>query len=155
MNLIVYQMVEFEHIHVSYGYRIIERFACPAVSQLELSCSRISAFVEKLYNVFLSSAVEYRGGNVPALLLGCKSEVNFQYLSYIHSGRYAQRVKHYLKRLTVFQEWHILFRKDSGNNTLITMASCHLISNVNLSLGCNVASYQLVDSRRKFIAVFS
>ena len=155
MNLIIYQMVELEHIHVSYCYRIIKPFAGSAVTETEFTCSRISAFVEKLYNVFLSSTVEYRGGNVPSLLLCGKTKVNFQYLSYIHSGRYAQRVKHYLERLTVFQERHILFRKNSGNNTLVAMASCHLISNVDLSLSCDVASYQLVYSRRKLVAVFS
>ena len=81
--------------------------------------------------------------------------MNLQYLSDIHSGRYAQRVKHYLKWLTVFKERHILLRKYSGNNTLITVASRHLVSNVDLSLSGDVTPYQLVNSRRQLVAVFS
>ena len=113
MNLVIYQMVELEHIHISNCYRIIKPFAGSAVAETQLSCSRIPAFVEKLDNVFFGCTVEYRGGNIPALLLCSKAEMNLQYLSYIHSGRYTQRIEHYLKRLTVFQEWHIFLRKDS------------------------------------------
>ena len=61
MNLIVYQMVELEHIHISYGYRVVERLACSSVSQEKFSCLRVTAFVQKIDDVFFSRAVEYRG----------------------------------------------------------------------------------------------
>ena len=83
------------------------------------------------------------------------AQMHFQYLTDVHSGRYAQRVEHYLERLSVIQERHVFFRQYPGDNTLVSVASCHLVSYIDLSLGGNVASYQFVHTRRQFITVFA
>ena len=55
-------------------------------------------------------------------------------LSDVHSGRYTQRIQHDIKRTSVWKEWHILNRKYTGNDTLVTMTSGHLITDRDLSL---------------------
>lgn len=61
MYLVIYQVVQFEHIHVSYGNRIVERFSRSAVPELELSGLRIAALFEKADYIILFGAVKYRG----------------------------------------------------------------------------------------------
>ena len=73
--------------------------------------------------------------------------MNLQDLSDIHSGRHTQRIQHDIKRTSVRKEWHIFNRKYTGNNTLVTMTSGHLITNGNLSLLSNVNTYGLVNTR--------
>ena len=48
---------------------------------------------------------------------------------------------------TVSQEWHIFLRQDSGNNTLITMTTCHLIADRNLTFLSDVAANNHVNTR--------
>ena len=73
----------FKHIHVAYSYRVIEAFTCSSVSELKFSRLRITALVQKVYDVFFSSAVKDRGRYIPAFLLGRKTQVDFKYLSYV------------------------------------------------------------------------
>ena len=79
--------------------------------------------------------------------------MNLQHLSDIHTGRHAQRVKHDVKRASVGQERHILNRKHTGNNTLVAVTSCHLITNRNLTLLGNVNTHGLVHARRQLVSV--
>ena len=103
----------------------------------------------------LVCTVEYRRCNVKTKNLCCKRKVNLKHLSDVHSGRYAERVQHDVKRTTVRKERHILYRKHAGNDTLVTVTTCHLIADLNLSLLRNVDTNGLLNSRRKLIAVFS
>ena len=155
MDLVVYQMVELQHIHVADGYRIVEVLSCTSVSESELTVSGISCLIQEFQDVLLNCAVEYRCGDIPALLLAGQSEVDLKCLSYVHTGRYAQRVKHYLERLTILKERHILFRKYSGDNTLVTVTSGHLIADVDLSLGGDVYADKFIYSGRKLVAVLA
>ena len=81
--------------------------------------------------------------------------MNLQDLSDIHSGRHTQRVQHDIKRTSVRKEWHIFYRKYTGNNTLVTVTSGHLITNGNLSLLCDIDTYGLVYTRGHLIAILS
>ena len=78
-----------------------------------------------------------------------------QNLTDVHTGRYAQGVQHDMYRFAAGQEGHILTRHNAGNNTLVTMAACHLIAFGNLSLLGNVYAYLLVYARRQLVAVFA
>ena len=112
MDLVIDEVVELEHVHVTYCYRTVEVLTCSSVSERELSALVESALFEQLDDILLACSVEYRRCYVPSLFLGRETEVDFKYLSYVHTGRYAQRVQHYLQRTAVFEERHILFRKD-------------------------------------------
>ena len=53
------------------------------------------------------------------------------------------------------QERHILARHDAGNDTLVTMTTCHLIAFGDLTFLGNMYTNLLVYSRRQIIAVFT
>ncbi len=89
-------------------------------------------------------AVKYRSGNLLSELSVSKAEMHLKNLSDVHSGRNAQRVKNYIKRSTVVKERHILLRKYSRNDALVTVSTCHLIADGELSLLCDIAAYNLV-----------
>ena len=73
--------------------------------------------------------------------------MNLQDLSDIHTGRYTQRIQHDIQRTTVRQEWHIFYRQNTGNNTLVTVTTGHLITDRDLSLLCNVDTNSLIYTR--------
>ena len=148
-------MVKFQHVHVSYSYRIIKVFTGSTVSEFQLSGLGVSTVNEQLTNIFLRCSIKNRCCYIPALSLCCKTEVNLKYLSYVHSGRYTQRIEHYLKAVTILHERHILFRQDSWNDTLVTVTTGHLISDIDFSLCCDINPYELIYPRIQFIAVFS
>ena len=81
--------------------------------------------------------------------------MDLQDLSDIHTGRHAQRVQHDVQRTSVGQIRHIFYRKHAGNDTLVTMTACHLITNRDFSLLCNVNADCLVYSGCQLIAVLT
>ena len=72
--------------------------------------------------------------------------MDLKHLSDIHTGRYAQRIQHDIQRTAIWKEWHILYRKHTGNDTLVTMTSGHLVTNGNFSLLGNVDTHCLVHT---------
>ena len=111
--------------------------------------------IQGIHNVDLVRPVEYRCGNIESQRLSGKAQMNFKYLSDVHTGRHTQRIQHDIQRPSVRQVRHILCRQHTGNNTLVTMTSGHLIPDGNLSLLCDIDTYCLINTRRQFIAVFS
>ena len=87
--------------------------------------------------------------------MACPGEMDFQNLTDVHSGRYAQRIQYQINRTSIRSEWHIFHRKDSGAYALVTVTACHLIAFTNLTFLCNVYAYELVDAWCHFIAVFT
>ena len=81
--------------------------------------------------------------------------MDFQHLSDVHTGRYAQWVKHYVQRTAVWKEWHIFYRKYTGNDTLVTMTSSHLITNRDLTFLGDIDTDSLVYAWCKLVTIFS
>ena len=54
--------------------------------------------------------------------------MNLKDLTDIHSGRHTQWIQNDIKRTAIRKIWHILYRKYTGNDTLVTMTSGHLIT---------------------------
>ena len=74
-----------------------------------------------------------------------------QYLSDVHTGRYAEGVQYDIEGTAIRQERHILFGQNTGNDTLITVTACHLIADLNLTLLGNIAVNDLIDTGCQFI----
>ncbi len=83
------------------------------------------------------------------------AQMSFQYLTDIHSGRYAQRIQHNLYRCTIRQERHIFLAHNAGNDTFITMTAGHLIPFMDFTFLGNVYTDETVDARRQFIIIFT
>ena len=78
-----------------------------------------------------------------------------QYLSDVHTGRYAQRIQYDMYRFAGRQERHVLTCHNTGNDTLVTVTACHLIAFGNLTFLGNMYTNLFVYSRRQIIAVFT
>ena len=73
--------------------------------------------------------------------------MDLKHLSDVHTGRHTKRVQNDIQRTSVRQIRHIFYRKHTGNDTLVTMTSGHLVTDRDLSLLCNVNADCLIYSR--------
>src|SRR5699024_411923 len=155
VDLIIYQMMELEVIHITDGYAVIKLLAGAAVIDNALAVFIDTGLDQHFLDVLQRCAVEHRGLDLPAALLGGKAEVYLEHLTDVHTGRNAQGVKHNVKRCAVLEEGHILLRQDAGNNTLVTVAARHLVADRDLALLCNIDTHNHVYARRQLVAVLT
>ena len=76
-------------------------------------------------------------------------------LSQVHTGRNAERRQDDIDRGAVLHEWHVLFRKDLGDNALVAMTPGELVACRDLALLGNVDTDEFVHARRQVEAVFA
>ena len=81
--------------------------------------------------------------------------MDLQDLTDVHTRRHTQRIQYDIQRTAIWQERHILYRKYAGNDTLVTMTSCPLITYRNLTFLGNVNADSLVYARSQLVAVLS
>ena len=92
------------------------------------------------------STIEDRSSELHTEFGSCRTEDGFENLTDVHTRWHTQRVEHDIHRSTVLEEWHILLTNHLGNNTLVTVATCHLITNTNLTLLSDVNLSHLNDT---------
>ena len=126
------------------SFCIIKRQICIIICQ-----------IKGIHNIMLVCTIKYRSRYIETKRFCSKAQMNLQDLSNIHTGRYTQRVQHDIQRTTIRQERHILNWKYTGNDTLVSVTACHLITNGDLSLLCNINTNCLIYSRRQLIAILS
>src|SRR3984957_2826695 len=78
--------------------------------------------------------------------------MGFKNLSHIHTGWNAERVKHDLDRLPIFEVRHVLFRQDAGDNALVSVTAGHFVPDTQLALHGDIDLDQLDHARRQFVA---
>src|ERR1700677_4164454 len=81
------------------------------------------------------------------------AEVRFEDLTDVHTRRHAERVENDLDRSSVGKVRHIFLRKDPGDDTLVTVASGHLVTDRELALHGDVDLDHLDDAGREFVAL--
>ena len=79
--------------------------------------------------------------------------MSFENLTDVHTGRNAERIQHDLDRRSIRQIRHVFFRNDARDDTLVAVASGHLVADRKLALHGDVDLDQLDDARRKFVAL--
>ena len=155
MDLVVHQMVQLQVVHIAYGYPVLEGLAGAAVVKHRLAVPVLACLYQHGLYVLLGSAIEYGGSDVPAKGLGGHAQMQLKHLTYIHSGRNAQRVQDYLQGSAVGQERHVLLAHDARDDALVAVAARHLIAYGYLALLRYVYANQLVYSRRQLVLVCS
>ena len=65
---------------------------------------------------------------------GCGTQMGFQYLTNVHTGRNTQWVQYDINRITEFIVRHVFHRHDDGDNTLVTVTTSHLVTRLNATL---------------------
>ena len=81
--------------------------------------------------------------------------MSLQDLSDVHTGRHTQRVQYDIQRTSIWKEWHIFYRKNSGDNTLVSVTTCHLIADRDLSLLCDIDANYLINTRSQLITILT
>ena len=72
--------------------------------------------------------------------------MRFQHLTDVHARRHAQRIQHDVHRRSVREERHVFFRHDLGDDTFVTVASGHLVTDRQLALRGDVNFDRLDDA---------
>jgi hypothetical protein len=102
-----------------------------------------------------NSTLEDRVDERAVQMLRSQSQVGLKDLPDVHSARNSERVQNYINRRSIGQVRHILDRKDLGNNSLVSVASRHLVAFHHLSLLGDVAANELVNACRQFVSGLS
>ena len=124
----------------------------PASCSSSASRTHVSAGeLEQQSDLALVRALEHRRLGVEAEQLRGPPEVGLEDLSDVHSARHAERVEHDVDRPAVGQERHVLLGNDAGNDTLVAVASGHLVADRDLALLGQVDLHELDDARRQLI----
>ena len=77
--------------------------------------------------------------------------MRLKHLPNVHARWHTQRIQNQINRRTIFQEWHVFFGDDLGHNTLVTMASGHLVTDRQLPLGSDEHAYRFNDTGINFV----
>ena len=73
-------------------------------------------------------------------------------LADVHTRRHAQRIEHDVDRIAVVVERHVFDRDDRRDDTLVTVASCHLVARLHAALHGEINLDHLQHAWREVIA---
>ena len=68
MYLVVDQMVQLEHVHDAHGHVLVERLTATPIEEHRLAALLHTREPQKLLDLFLTGAVEDRGGQLKTVL---------------------------------------------------------------------------------------
>src|SRR4051812_3210196 len=107
--------------------------------------------LEQQADLAFVGALEHRRLGVEAEQSRCPPEVGLEDLSNVHTAGHAQRVEDNVDRTAVGEERHILLGDDTCNDTLVAVASSHLVADRDLSLLGHIDLHELNDARRQLV----
>ncbi len=81
--------------------------------------------------------------------------MSFQNLTQVHTTHHTKRVQDNVDWTTIWQEWHIFYWNNFGNNTFVPMTSCHFVTYLNFANYRNGNLDRTDNTRREFIPCFS
>ena len=92
-------------------------------------------------------------GDLLAELVRGPAQVRLENLADVHTGRHAERIEDDLDRRSIGEIRHVLFRKNAGDDALVTVASGHLVADRELALHGDVDLDHLDDAGRELVAL--
>src|ERR1700738_3354972 len=121
---------------------------------LEVQCvahPRDRGKLQQQADLALVRALEYRSLRVEAEQSRRPPEVGLENLSDVHSAWNAERVEYDVDGTAIGEERHVLLGNDAGNDTLVAVASRHLVADRDFALLGHVNLHELNDARRQLI----
>ena len=152
MHLVFNHVAEFQHVGDTHCGWLVEAKACFTIVEISTSVARKLSLVGPFAEVVEVSTIEDWSCELHTEFGTSRAEDGFENLTDVHTRWHTQRVEHDIDRSTILKEWHIFLANHLGNNTLVTVATCHLVSNTNLTFLSDVNLCHLDDARWEFIA---
>src|SRR3989344_707280 len=131
VNFVFYHVVEFQHVHDADGDRLCEWFASASVEKNALPVFCNACFLKLASNLFLRCARERRYDGLIAEHFSRETQVEFEYLSQVHTGRNAERSQNDVHRIPVLVVWHVFFGKHARDDAFVAVATGELVSDGN------------------------
>ena len=103
----------------------------------------------------MAGRLEYRRLEELVQVLAGDSQLGFHNLSNVHARRNAQGVQANVKRSSVLQVGHVLFRQNAGDNALVSVAAGHLVAFAKLALVGDKNFNDLVNAGVQVVAFAS
>ena len=151
MHLVFNHVPQLQHISYTYSCRLVKLLTCTTVTKIRFTVTRQSCLVCPFVQILHCSTIEDRSSKFNAQCFSGTSKYSFKNLTDIHTRRHTQRIQYNIDRSTICQERHIFLTNNTGYNTLVTMATCHLITHTDLTLLSNIYFCHLDNTSRKLI----
>ena len=151
VHLVFYHVTEFEHVGHTYSCLLVKLFTSGSIVKLSCAIAWESGFVRPFAEVFEMSTVEDGGSELETEFLTCVTQYCFKHLTDVHTRRHTEGVEHDVYGSTISKEWHVFLTHDFGYDTLVTVATCHLITDTNLTLLSDVDFCHLDNAAGKFV----
>ena len=151
MHLVINHVSQFQHVDHTHGCRLVETFSRSSVIQIGGSESRHTCLVRVFVDIVQRGTIKNRSCKLQSQILSGPTQHGFEYLSQVHTGRHTQRIQTNINRSSVRQERHILYPYHAGYNTLVTVTSCHLITDLQFTFLSHVNLSHLDNSGRKLV----
>ena len=177
VNLVVDEVVELQDVHEANRGALMERLASATVVELDLAVRRhpceefarlarvlptllkvadalldvLVRFVDRREDLVLVCTIEDRRGRLEAKHLRRPTKVDFENLTDVHAARHAERIEENVDRSAVFHERHVFLGNDTGDDTLVSVATCHLVADRERALRGEVDLHHFKHARSEFI----
>ena len=69
--------------------------------------------------------------------VGCPAEMGLQHLAHIHPRGHAERIEHDVNRRSIREKRHVFLGEHAADHALVSVAPCHLVARLKLSLHGN------------------
>ena len=153
MHLVVNHVAQFQHVDYADCRRLVETLTGSTVIQVGATATRYTSFSSVFIDLFEACTIEDRGSKLQSQFTTCPTQYGFVDLSQVHTRRHTQRVQYDIDDRTIFEERHIFVTNDFGNDTLVTVTTCHLITYAEFTFLSDVNLSQLNNTGRQFITI--
>ena len=151
VHLVFDHVAELEHVGHTHRCLLVEAFARRTIVELRGAVAGKAGLVCPFAEIFEVGTVENGGGELHTEFLTGVTEHGFEHLTDVHTRRYTEGVEDDVDGGTVGQERHIFLTDDLRDDTLVTVATCHLIADADLALLGDVDFGHLDDTAGEFV----
>src|SRR3989344_2644006 len=141
--------------HLADRDRLCKRFASTAVEERALAALVESGFRELFFNLLFSRARKRRHDRLIAGGFSREAEVEFEYLTEVHTSRHTERSEDDVYRFTVFVERHVLFWKHARDDALVSVTAGEFIAHRDSAELRHFYMYALDDTALEAVPVLA
>ena len=151
MHLVIYHVTELEEVGHTDRSGLVKLLTRTTVEEIGLTIAGEPSLIRPSVHIIERSTVEDRRSELAVETTASPSKDSLEDLTEVHSRRHTEGVQTEINRRTICEEGHILLADDLRDDTLVTVTTCHLITDLDLTLLSDVDLSHLDDTRGQFI----